>query len=44
MLSDAGLGVCMEESVEEVRAVSDRVIGPCRSDTIAHLIEELFFQ
>jgi Cof subfamily protein (haloacid dehalogenase superfamily) len=42
MLEAAGLGVCMEEATEEVRAVCDRVIGPCDSDTIAQLVEELF--
>lgn len=42
LLAGAGLGVCMAEAVEEVRAVSQRVIGSCESDTIAELIDELF--
>lgn len=42
MLEEAGLAVAMEESMAEALAVADRVIGPCGSDTIGRLIEELF--
>ena len=42
MLESAGLGVAMENSMEEVFAVADRRIGHHDSDAIARLVEELF--
>lgn len=42
MLESAGLGVAMENSMEEVVRKADRVIGHHDTDAIAKLVEELF--
>ena len=42
MFAGAGLGVAMENSMEEALAAADRVIGSNNSDAIAQLVEELF--
>ena len=42
MLTAAGLGVAMSNSMPRVLAVARRVIGDNNSDTIAELVEELF--
>ncbi len=42
MFTGAGLGVAMENSMEEALAAADRVIGSNNSDAIAQLVEELF--
>jgi Cof subfamily protein (haloacid dehalogenase superfamily) len=42
MLTAAGLGVAMENSMPRVLACARRVIGNNNSDTIAELVEELF--
>jgi len=42
MLRAAGLGVAMQESMDEALAVADRVIGSNNSDAIGALVEELF--
>lgn len=42
MLESAGLAVAMEGSMSEALAIADRVIGPCGSDSIGALVEELF--
>jgi 5-amino-6-(5-phospho-D-ribitylamino)uracil phosphatase len=42
MLLDAGLGCAMEVALPEAHAAAQRILGPCESDTIACLIDELF--
>jgi Cof subfamily protein (haloacid dehalogenase superfamily) len=42
MLTAAGLGVAMQNSMPRVLACAGRVIGNNNSDTIAELVEELF--
>ena len=42
MLEGAGLAVIMENAVSSLRDCAQRVIGDCNSDTIGHLIDELF--
>ena len=39
----AGLGIAMANAMDSARAAADRVIGDQDSDTIADLIDELFF-
>ena len=43
MLKAAGLGCCMSNGTDEVKAAADRVIGDVREDGLAALIEELWF-
>ncbi len=43
MFEGAGLAVAMKNAMEGARAAADRVIGDNNSDTIADLVEELFF-
>ncbi|MFQ5655680.1 MAG: HAD-IIB family hydrolase [Planctomycetota bacterium] len=42
MLEGAGLAVAMENALGDVKAAAARVIGPCDSDAIAVLVEEMF--
>ncbi|MSR60979.1 MAG: Cof-type HAD-IIB family hydrolase [Planctomycetes bacterium] len=42
MITAAGLGVAMQNSMPRVLAAAGRVIGPNNSDTIAELVAELF--
>lgn len=39
MIEWAGLGVCMEDGAEEVKAVSDLIIPSCDEDGVAYFIE-----
>lgn len=39
MIEWAGLGVCMEDGAEEVKAVADLIIPPCDEDGVAYFIE-----
>ena len=43
MLKAAGLGCCMENGSADAKAAADRVIGDVREDSLAALIEELWF-
>ncbi len=42
MFQAAGLAVAMQDSMPEALAAAGRVIGPCGSDAIGALLEELF--
>ncbi len=44
MVELAGLGVAMENAMEELKKVADRVIGANDTDAIADLIDELWIQ
>ncbi|MEA4939612.1 MAG: Cof-type HAD-IIB family hydrolase [Christensenella sp.] len=39
MIEWAGLGVCMEDGAEEVKAVADLIVPPCDEDGVAYFIE-----
>jgi len=39
MIEWAGLGVCMEDGAEEVKAIADRIIPRCDEDGVAYFIE-----
>ncbi|MDP6740824.1 MAG: HAD hydrolase family protein, partial [Planctomycetota bacterium] len=42
LIQAAGLGVAMENSMEELKPVADRVIGHHDTPAIAELVHELF--
>ena len=44
MLREAGLGVAMENSMPELRAVADHVIGHHDTDAIGRLVERVFLE
>ena len=39
MIEWAGLGVCMADGAEAVRAVADLIIPPCDEDGVSYFIE-----
>ena len=41
MIREAGIGVAMENAVEEVKAVADLITGSCEESGVADVIEQL---
>ena len=41
MIREAGIGVAMENAVDEVKAVGDLITGSCEESGVAEVIEQL---